>query len=120
MEFILMIGMAIIVILAFLAAIYSMASHYSEQKNLERLTALGYSLQNELILASEVEPGYQRIIFIPGDAVSAPYEITHSSQDLIINYRGSDLLFRIPAVTGSFEKGRDNTIRRIGADIIIT
>lgn len=118
MEFMIMIGLAMIVIIAFASIIYYLTYEYSEQKNIERLTDLGYSLQNELILASEVEYGYERTIEIPDKVGVADYSIGAAANAIVITYRGSEKLFLIPNVTGSFSKGT-NTIHKLDANTII-
>jgi hypothetical protein len=74
-------------------------------------------LQSELILASEVEPGYERTVVIPDKAGSADYEINQTSNDLVIKYRKTELLFPIPKVSGSFQKG-SNIIRKTYSNTI--
>ncbi len=111
-EFSLMIGMAMIALLVLAGVLYLMTVDYSEERNIMRLTDLGYSLQNELILASQVEDGYERIITLPDRVESADYLIDKTHNDLVITYRGSELLFAVPQnITGHFQKGT-NTVRK--------
>lgn len=105
-----MVGLAMVVLVVFVGVIYYLFSNYSEEKNINKLQDLGYSLQSELILASEVEPGYERTVVIPDKAGSADYEINQTSNDLVLTYRKTDLLFPIPQVSGKFQHG-SNTIR---------
>ncbi|MBN2458664.1 hypothetical protein JXB28_00105 [Candidatus Woesearchaeota archaeon] len=95
-EFMLMVGLAMVVVFVFLAVSYSLIIDYSEEKNMNKLMDFGYSIQNELILASEVEPGYQRIITLPEKIGSTSYSITIVNNDLVIPYRGGEYLFQIP------------------------
>jgi hypothetical protein len=114
----LMVGLAMIVLIVFVGVIYYLFSNYSEEKNINKLQDLGYSLQSELILASEVEPGYERTVIIPDKAGGADYEISQTSNDLVIKYRKTELLFPIPKVSGSLNKG-NNVIRQCGETIKI-
>ena len=72
-----MIGLAIVVVIIMVGVLYYLYVNYSEEKNINKLTDLGYSLQSEFILASEVEPGYEREITIPQDAggLIIPYKL---------------------------------------------
>jgi len=118
MEFMIMITLAMIVIIAVASVVYYLSYQYSEEKNIERLTDLGYSLQNELILASEVEYGYERTVEIPDKVGVADYSIGAAANAIVITYREDDLLFLVPNVTGSFSKGT-NTIRKTDPNTII-
>ncbi len=117
-EFILMVGLAMIVILVLAGVLYYLSYNYSEEKNINRLRDLGYSLQSELILASEVEPGYERTIIIPDKVGSADYSISQTDNDLVITYRQAELLFQIPQVNGNLNKG-SNTISKTDANTIV-
>jgi hypothetical protein len=109
-EFIMMVSLAIIVLVVMLGLLYHMLTDYSEEKNINRLKDLGYSLQSELILAAEVEPGYERIMYIPDKVENFNFTLSQSTKDIILRYRTSDFFFPIPTVTGTFDKG-NNTIR---------
>jgi len=117
-EFMLMLGLAMIIVLVFAGILYYLSYNYSEEKNINRLTDLGYSLQSELILASEVEPGYERIISVPEKAGGINYSINQTLNDLVITYRDTELLFPIPRVTGTLSKG-SNTIRKTDANTVV-
>ncbi|MBU1198350.1 MAG: hypothetical protein KKF46_08760 [Nanoarchaeota archaeon] len=110
-EFMIMIGLSMIIIMVLAGVLYVLTHDYSEQRNINRLTDLGYSLQNEIILASEVELGYERNISIPSEIEDLDYTITTLNNDIIITYRRTELLFPIPNITGTLQKGI-NTIRK--------
>jgi len=111
MEFMLMISLAIIVVIIMIGVLYYLFVNYSEEKNTNRLTDLGYSLQSEFILASEVEPGYERNITIPPDSGGANYSIQIIDKNIVIKYRNNDFLFTIPQVTGSITTKGNHVIR---------
>lgn len=118
-EFSLMIGMAMIALLVLVGVLYYMTVDYSEDRNIRRLSDMGYSLQNELILASQVEDGYERIVVLPEKVESADYTISKTHNDLVITYRSTELLFAVPQdITGCFQKG-NNTIRKSSGTISI-
>ena len=119
MEFMMMIGLAMIVIIIFIGVIYYLTYNYSEEKNIKRLQDYGYSLQSELILASQVEPGYERVITIPDRINNIDYTISQTPNDLVLTYREADLLFSIPpGITGSPLSKGSNIIRKIDEDIV--
>ncbi|HHE36577.1 MAG TPA: hypothetical protein ENL16_02060 [Candidatus Woesearchaeota archaeon] len=117
-EFMLVVGLAMIIITILAGVLYSLSYNYSEEKNINRLRDLGYSLQSELILASQVEPGYERTIIIPNDVNGVSYSISQSDNNLVITYKGTELLFPIPVVTGTLTKGT-NTIRKPDANNVV-
>jgi len=117
-EFMLVVGLAMIIIIILAGILYSLSYTYSEEKNLNRLRDLGYSLQSELILASEVEPGYERTIILPDKVNGVDYAISQTENDLIITYKGTELLFPIPLVSGTLTKG-SNTIRKTDANTVV-
>jgi len=86
---------------------------------MKKLEDLGYSIQNELILAAEVEPGYERTIIIPDKIGSADYTIRIKNRDIILRYRQTDLLFSIPNVTNEITTKGSHTISKPDANTII-
>lgn len=94
-----MVSLAMIVLIVMIGIIYHMITVYSEEKNINQINDLGYSLQSEIILAAEVEPGYSRNIFIPETIGSFNYTLRIKGDELLINYKGSDFIFPIPNVT---------------------
>ena len=119
-EFMVTVGLAMIMLILLAGVIYFLTKDYSEEKNLRRLLDYGYSLQNEIILASEVEPGYERTIFIPNKIDGVSYTISQQNNYFVLTYKGNDLVFDIPEVTGSFQKNQNNTIRKQGDTVIIS
>jgi len=111
-EFMLMVSLAMIIMVMFMGVTLALTHDYSEEKNINRLQDLGYSLQSELIFAAEVEPGYERTIYIPDRVGDSDYSITRTADDIVITYKGADYLFAIPSTTsGAFQKGA-NTISK--------
>lgn len=117
-EFMLMVSLAIVVLIMMMGVLYYLFIDYSEEKNINKLTDLGYSLQSEIIVAAEVEPGYERVIALPPDAGGANYSIKINNTEIAIKYRSTDLLFTIPRVNGSINTKGNLTIRKIDANTI--
>lgn len=118
-EFILMISLAMVVLIILVGVLYYLFYNYSEEKNINKLTDLGYSLQNEFILAAEVEPGYERNITFPENIDGTNYSIRISDNDVIIKYRDIEYLFAIPQVNGVISTKGEHTIRTTSANTII-
>jgi len=102
-----MVSLATIVLIVMLGVLFHLLTNYSEEKNINRLKDLGYSLQSELILAAEVEPGYERVMFIPDKVEVFNFTLSQSTSDIILRYRNSDFFFPIPTVSGTFVKGNN-------------
>jgi hypothetical protein len=117
-EFILMVSLALITLLVLIGVLYYLFFNYSEENNINKLNDLGYSLQSEIILASEVEPGYERNITMPEDVGGADYSIRISDEEVVITYRGMDFLFAIPQVSGIINTKGNHVIRKTGASTI--
>lgn len=117
-EFMLMVSLAIVVLIMMMGVLYYLFINYSEEKNINKLTDLGYSLQSEIIVAAEVEPGYERVITLPPDAGGANYSIKINNTEIAIKYRSTDLLFTIPRVNGSINTKGNLTIKKIDANTI--
>ncbi len=66
---------------------------------------LGFSLQNELIMASQVHTGYKRLFNVPVQLEGFDYKISINNTMLLIDYTENVFALPIPAVTGTFVKG---------------
>ena len=119
-EFMLMVSLAIVVLIMMMGVLYYLFIDYSEEKNVNKLTDLGYYLQSEFILAAEVEPGYERTISLPDNAGGANYSIRIHDTEIVIKYRDTDLLFTIPNVTGVINTTGPHTIRTTANAIMIS
>ena len=109
-EFMLMVSLALVIVMMMIGVLNYLIYDYSEEKNIKRLTDLGYSLQNEFILAAQVEPGYERNITLPPDIEGTNYSVNITRNRIVLTYRASDpkkkidLVFSIPEVTGTIDK----------------
>jgi hypothetical protein len=114
-EFLLLIGLSIVIIVALLAAVYSISEYDSKTRTVKELDDLGASIQQELLLASSVEDGYSRRINIPETINNHHYNITLSTYNnhtfIILQYELAELYYQVPFVSGNITKG-DNIITR--------
>ena len=111
LEFVMMLFVIFIITIFLSLVTYRYIADYSEQRNFNSLDELGKSLQSEVVLAHAVEPGYSRTIIVPSTLDNNPVNISGTQNDIVLTYKGTDLLFRIPRVNGAFSTGA-NTIRK--------
>ena len=112
MEFVLML-ISLIVLITFMAWVaYYYITDYSEARNIRMVQDLGYALQNEVILSYNVEPGYVRTILVPSTLGDFPVILSSTPNEIILTYKGSDVLFRVPLIEGSFTSGA-NVLRKL-------
>lgn len=76
------------------------------------------SVENELFLATKVEPGYFRNFDVPLKLNNVDYNISITGGDLIITYNNIDLIASLPNISGNIKKG-ENTIRNINGKICL-
>jgi hypothetical protein len=112
MEFILLIGVAFFVIVALLASIMSLSTDNTKMKAYQDMDDLGRSLQQEFLLASQLEDGYTRKINMPITIGNVHYNTTIGQSNptnsyLMIQYDGSELFYLIPPVTGNLTYGNN-------------
>ncbi len=101
-----------ILLLTFLAFI---AFFYNNEVNNEtylKLNDFGLSLQQEFLRGVEVHEGYERTINIPEEINNREYSISIEKindfrSELIINFKGRDIIIIIPAVEGDLSKGKN-------------
>ncbi len=120
MEFIWIVGIATMIILLLLGGVYYLTYAYSEKQIIEKLSDLGYSLQNELIIAEEVEIGYERTINIPSDINGKEYFLSQNNKYLVLSYKGSQQTFTIPMVTGTLVKGTNTITKNMNNEVVIS
>tara|TARA_Y100000031_G_C8156413_1_gene354803 strand:- start:196 stop:594 length:399 start_codon:yes stop_codon:yes gene_type:complete len=115
MEFLWFVGIGMLLLAIFLVLLYT---HYQEElleKRFSSLEDLGITLQDELILASQVHEGYYRAFIIPEEVERNPISIfiNNTANVMFIEYRSVNYSFRIPSnTTGSFEEGTENVIQQ--------
>jgi hypothetical protein len=115
-EFIFMLGMAMILMIAFLAILYPLIAEKQEEDRDQRFTDLGEFIQRELLLAQAMHPGYTRTVVIPPSDLNSTFEhedytILVNETSLVITTSFQHYNFPIPNTTGNIT---------IGSNVIIT
>jgi hypothetical protein len=108
-EFLLIAGLAFFIIFTLLIAVYKISEDNNTIKTYVELKDFGYSLQKELLIASELEDGYKRKINIPVTLNGLDYNITIFNSTkytyMIITYKNVETYYSIPVTEGNFVKG---------------
>lgn len=107
-----MIVVSFALLFTFAVVIQSLSTQKNEQKTFEEVNNLGISLQNEFLLASELEDGYTRIIYVPETINGLQYTITNGNATdgdgyLEINFLDLGIGYNIPLLNGTIQKGNN-------------
>ncbi|MCA9478132.1 MAG: hypothetical protein KC535_03230 [Nanoarchaeota archaeon] len=115
-EFIMMIVMSFAVLFSFVYVLMHVSAQKNEQKTFEEINNLGISLQNEFLLASELEDGYMREIYVPVTLNGLAYSIANGDVAdaegyLEITFGDLGITYNIPRLNGTIQKGT-NTLQK--------
>jgi len=109
-------GMILLIILILIGTIYSKDA--VETQRMHALLTLGYTIQDELILATTVQEGYEHDFDLPASIGRFSYVIETAETQITLRSGAQAYDFRIPNTTGTFVKGL-NIIRYDGTLSII-
>lgn len=123
-EFTILLFMSAFIVLVLLVSIKSISNNKLRSKALNELDDLGKSLQKELVLASELEPGYSRELYVPYNLYGKDFELNLSNVSSTIKYldfyyEDRDLFYAVPVVQGDIKKGY-NKINNIEGELFLT
>ena len=94
----------------------------NQDKTLEKIDVkmedFGVSIQSELILASQMNIGYSRNIYLYDTIENTNYTISLQNNNIIILYNGLSRYYRIPLVNGNMTKGL-NTLRTVNGVVYL-
>ncbi len=118
-EFVLLTGMAFIILVVILISTTTISSERADEQTYLELRDYGNSLQRELILATEMNKGYHRIIDIPEKINGRDYIILTGSAEetgyIIIEYLDRSITFVTPKTEGEFTKGTNKITKQNGS-----
>jgi hypothetical protein len=122
-EFLLLVAIAFAVVIIMLIVLLSISENNTKTESYYNMVDLGNSLQQEFLLAAELEDGYTRKINLPLTLNGLTYNVTigngtNSHYYLDISYKATDLFYLIPPVNGTLKLGdnvliKDNDTLRI-------
>jgi uncharacterized protein (UPF0333 family) len=123
MEFMILMTLGVAILIILIIAVGSISKNKTDEKTYYELDDFGNSIQQELILAAELEDGYTRIINIPTSINGRKYNITTGSAGdyagyLNIDYMTTTIYYPIPVVNGTLQKGY-NKIRKENGSVFI-
>jgi hypothetical protein len=114
------VGISFLVAIGLIVALSHLAADIKTDKNEQEIILIGKTIQQELILASTVTPGYVRSITLPQTVKGNNYQISlNSSNYIVLSYDNIQRFFQIPTANGTISKG-ENTIRTTNQGIEIT
>ncbi|MFH0874536.1 MAG: hypothetical protein V1859_01255 [archaeon] len=118
MEFVAMVGIAIIVMIIFIGIAGELIFRNETDKKNIVFNDYGQYLLQEIIIAAESRDGYLRIIDIPDKIDSFYFEIDNGVNYLTLNTTGNTVSFLTPITIGHFIKG-ENIVENINGTVCI-
>ena len=123
-EFLILLIMGVFIILTFIVIVQKLSDEKLEGKALNELDDLGKSIQQELLLATQLEDGYSREIYIPPKLYGIVYIMNLSNASSTIMYlnfyfEGTELFYAVPYLQGDVKTGL-NTIAKQNGTISVT
>ncbi len=107
-EFVVLTAFMLLVFIVFVVVVQQQMLAAKLMRNEELSMQFASVINNEVVLANSVEPGYSRGFFLPSTIAGSNYTATvENNQDLIIKFRGQQYLFFLDFNTTltSFEPG---------------
>ena len=117
-EFLYVFGFALLIAVVLTVAAGARLEGLQSDRAFIMLKDIGQSVQTEITIASEVEPGYERTFFIPVDIDGKPYQIRIQGSSLIATLNELEYVLRVPPVNGNLNQSL-NTIRNIGGKVYL-
>jgi hypothetical protein len=119
-EFLLIIAMAFAIVLTFLLSILAISENNTKTKSYYDMEDMGKSLQQEFLLAVELEDGYTRKINLPVTLNGLRYNVSIANTNnsyyyMIFNYESTELYYLIPPVNGTIVLGNNLLVKRNNA-----
>jgi len=105
LEFIMFTVLALFLVLVLIALALRISSSIASDQGVSEVTDLARSVQEELILASQVSEGYHRSFVLPTRLQRGEYSITNSEELLTLSYDSATVSLAIPLVNGTLQKG---------------
>jgi hypothetical protein len=115
-EFLILIGVASLTLMVFLNYASDSIRDISIAREQDAIRDVGFAVQNELFVATQVEDGYLRYFDVPLHSNGVQYNISIIPHYLVLTSSPTSWVevFRIPLVTGNVTLGDNNITRRGG------
>lgn len=119
MEFFILVGLALLIAIAFEIASLDQLKDFRDQKESEAVKDVALKIQRELLLAATVEDGYVRVFELPDRLDSTiNYSLTILNSTLFVQSKNSFYSVAIPKVAGNLSRGINN-INKTGGVIYL-
>lgn len=107
LEFIIFTMMGIFVVLILIGIGGRLTLQELSTQGSQEAQGLANMLQEELIIAAQVQPGYHRIIEIPATLRRGEYAISNTEDAITIQKEGVTITLKTPPLNGTLVKGRN-------------
>lgn len=118
LEFVLLFSLSVFIMIVLLVSFYELNKFKAEEKIDEKMQDFAYSVQSEIIIASEMNDGYVRRFFLPSKVENTDYNISVSGTNLILSYEGIDRYIKIPYTIGVLNK-EQNVLYKMNETVYI-
>lgn len=108
----LLVGVVFFAIVILVAASYSNIAELREKRDFLVARDMAFVVQNELVLANQVEDGYSRSFFLPDKLDGQSYSLLIVDNSLTISTQKAAYSVRIPQVQGAIAKGMNNITKQ--------
>ena len=98
MEFVFLVGLAFMVMLVFVSSTRSEFDELRSEEEMSLIKDVVVMVQHELVIASNVEDGYERVFYIPLEFNSISYNIHITDNFLCASTDNCEYLLNIPSV----------------------
>lgn len=108
-EFILITIFSLFMLLVLLSSITSISANKSKQKAYFEVNDIAASIQQEILLASELHDGYRREFYVPETVRNLEYSLflgnASSGNHLRVAFDTQERYYLLPPINGSIQKG---------------
>lgn len=118
LEFMLLVGLAFMVMIVFSILTQDSIVKLRGEEEYVALKDLMHTIQGEIIIATVVEDGYQRIFTVPQTLEGIDYTMYLSNGYIIGESTNHEYVLKVSEVNGSISKGA-NTIRKQGGVVYL-
>jgi len=112
-EFVMMMAIVIFIGTVFLGIANTSFQRTALEERIAAISDVGFTIQDELILATTVADGYTRTMIVPQAAGRFTYDLTNTPTLMYIESEKLSLTFGLPNITGTITKG-ENEITKEG------
>jgi len=108
----LLVGVVFFAVVILVAASYSNIAELREKRDFLLVRDMAFVVQNELVLANQVEDGYSRGFPLPEKLEGRTYSMVIVGNSLTITTEKAAYSVRIPNVQGNIAKGVNNITKQ--------